>query len=329
MAWTKTFTDLEPMRLNKWLAQEGVCSRREAETLIARGQIFINGAMVAEPGRKLSRGEVVSLGEAATDRLGAQITAIVHKPVGYVSAQPEDAQVPAARLVTKANLHGDADVVPSSRTSFAPLGRLDQDSRGLLLLSEDGVLAKAVIGPESQLEKEYLVRVTGEVNEAKVKKLRHGLSLDGRRLKKAKITGAGPNVLRFVLREGRNRQIRRMCMLVDLEVTDLIRVRIGSLKLGDLPEGKWRPLLPGEREQMIEDARPRMQPADVARRSKPRPSPKPAERAEEKKPSRPPARKPSQPPSRGSSKPGSGNRKPRPTRPGGPSSRGSGPRPKR
>ena len=176
---------------------------------------------------------------------------MVNKPVGVVSAQPEGDQVPAARLLTRANLVGPPRNMPTKRTRLAPLGRLDQDSRGLLLLSEDGVLAKAVIGPESQLDKEYLVRVSGQVSERKLALLRHGLALDGRQLKPAKVSLVESQRLRFVLMEGRNRQIRRMCELVELEVTDLLRVRIGPLELGDLPEGKWRALAPEERAALI------------------------------------------------------------------------------
>jgi 23S rRNA pseudouridine2604 synthase len=141
--------------------------------------------------------------------------------------------------------------MPTKRTRLAPLGRLDQDSHGLLLLSEDGVLAKAVIGPESKLDKEYFVRVRGAITGAKLALLRHGLSLDGRQLRPANVSLAGEQRLRFVLMEGRNRQIRRMCEAVDLEVADLIRTRIGPLNLGDLPEGKWRHLTPDEREALI------------------------------------------------------------------------------
>ena len=256
MTWSKTYSGAEPVRLNKLLAREGVCSRREAEALIARGQVRIDGEKVAEPGQKISAGQTVSLNEAATADLGAQVTAVLHKPVGYVSAQPEGAQIPAARLVKRANLIGKASSIPAGDASLAPLGRLDQDSRGLLLLSEDGVLAKAVIGPESRLDKEYLVRVRGDITEAKLKKLRHGLELDGRKLRPAKVTAMKGGILRFILIEGRKRQIRRMCQLVDLHVLDLLRIRIGPLSIGSLPEGKWRALTPDERKRLISAARP-------------------------------------------------------------------------
>lgn len=252
MIWSKTFTGAEPQRVNKWLASEGVCSRREAEDLIARGLVRIDGARVDDPGRKIEPGQTLVL---ADDGAPAPITAVLNKPVGYVSAQPEAGQIPAARLLTRDNLIGAAKTTPTKTTSLAPLGRLDQDSRGLLLLSEDGVLAKAVIGADSALDKEYLVRVDGVISEAKLVKLRHGLSLDGKVLKAAKVTREGGHTLRFILREGRKRQIRRMCDLVELDVVDLLRVRIGPLKLENLPEGKWRALAPAEREMLVKAAK--------------------------------------------------------------------------
>lgn len=250
MSWTRKYEGPEPQRVNKWLAQAGVCSRREAEALIEAGQVFIDGERVSDVGRKIAPGQTLLLNDRAEAGLAGQISVVIHKPIGIVSAQPEGDQIPAARLLVAGNQIGKG-IVPSSRASLPPLGRLDQDSRGLLLLSEDGVLAKAIIGPESTVDKEYLVSVTGRINRDKITRLRHGLELDGRKLKPAKVTLEQDDRLRFVLMEGRNRQIRRMCELVDLEVSDLIRVRIGSLKLGDLPESKWRHLRPDEREALV------------------------------------------------------------------------------
>jgi 23S rRNA pseudouridine2604 synthase len=251
MTWRRRYEG-EPQRINKWLASEGVCSRREAEALIAEGRVRIDGALVADPGRKIEAGQQIEVDNGAA---APPASYVLNKPVGFVSAQPEGDQVPAARLLTGANMVGES-TPPSPRASLAPLGRLDQDSRGLLLLSEDGVLAKAVIGPQSLLEKEYLVRVRGEFNANKLKLLRHGLTLDGRVLKRAKVDETAPGVLRFVLSEGRKRQIRRMCTLVDLDVLDLKRVRIGPLKLGSLSEGKWRALTREERAALIKASRP-------------------------------------------------------------------------
>lgn len=250
MSFSKIYDGEEPQRVNKWLAQSGVCSRREAEALIEAGAVFIDGERVTDVGRKISAGQTLVLNDRAELGLGAQVSVVIHKPVGIVSAQPEPGQIPAARLLTAENQVGPG-IAPSSRASLPPLGRLDQDSRGLLLLSEDGVLAKAIIGPESQVDKEYVVTVAGKVDRAKIQKLRHGLELDGRQLKPAKVTQEDMQVLRFVLVEGRNRQIRRMCELVGLDVTDLVRVRIGPVKLGDLREGKWRHLTGDEREALV------------------------------------------------------------------------------
>jgi 23S rRNA pseudouridine2604 synthase len=254
MTWTRRYDDAEPQRVNRWLAQAGVCSRREAEDLIARGLVSIDGERIEDVGRKILPGQTLTLADAARAELQASLTVVLNKPMGVVSAQPEAGQVPAVRLLTRQSLIGESPSIPDAATSLAPLGRLDMESRGLLLLSDDGVLAKAVIGPTSELDKEYEVRVAGLVTEKKIALLRHGLSLDGRVLQRARVDPLGPQRLRFVLKEGRNRQIRRMCEQVGLHVTDLLRVRIGPLQLGDLPEGRWRALTAAERAALIRGA---------------------------------------------------------------------------
>lgn len=248
MAWTRRYDEAEPQRVNKWLGQSGVCSRREAEGFIERGLVSIDGETVKDTGRKILPGQTLVLadGEGA-----APLSVVLHKPMGIVSAQPEAGQTPAVRLLTRAALVGESPTIPDRDTRLAPLGRLDMDSRGLLLLSEDGVLAKAIIGPESDLEKEYLVRVTGKIAPEKIARLCHGLTMDGRQLKPAEVSVVQGQELRFILKEGRNRQIRRMCELVGLHVMDLVRIRIGSLQLGDLAEGKWRVLTDQERTRLI------------------------------------------------------------------------------
>jgi 23S rRNA pseudouridine2604 synthase len=250
MAFSKTYDGDEPVRINKWLGQSGVCSRREADALIADGLVSVDGEVVADAGRKLEPGQTLTLSDRATAQLAEGVTIVMHKPMGYVSGQPEPNKLPAVRLVTDNNRVGEG-VTPADEVSLPPIGRLDEDSRGLLLLSSDGVVAKAVIGPESDLDKEYLVRVTGDITEKKLKILRHGLMLDGRQLKPAYVSRMESFRLKFILREGRNRQIRRMCEMVDLEVVDLIRVRIGPLKLDNLPEGRWRMLTPDERTALV------------------------------------------------------------------------------
>lgn len=257
MSRTFTYSGSEPVRVNKWLAQSGVCSRREAEGLITDGLVSVEGEKVTSPGHKILPGQTLSLAARANAALDSKLTVLLNKPVGYVSGTPEGEQIPAVRLLTRKALHGESEVIPGRRHKLAPVGRLDQDSHGLLILSEDGVVAKAVIGPDSEMTKEYLVRVRGVITPDRIAKLRHGLNLDGRRLKKAEVTEVSPQKLRFVLKEGRNRQIRRMCDLVELRVVDLQRIRIGPIELGSLPEGQWRPLTDEERTALIAAGAPK------------------------------------------------------------------------
>ncbi len=250
MAFTRTYDGPEPVRINKWLGQTGVCSRREAEALIAAGMVAINGETVTDAGRKIEPGQTLTLNDRGEAALASGVTILIHKPIGYVSGQPEPDKIPAVRLLTEANRVGEG-AVPTEDASLPPIGRLDEDSRGLLMLSSDGVVAKAVIGPQSHLDKEYLVRVEGDVTEKKLALLRRGLMLDGRILKYAKVSRMEQNRLRFILTEGRNRQIRRMCEMVDLEVVDLLRIRVGPIQLNNLPEGKWRMITAEERDALI------------------------------------------------------------------------------
>jgi 23S rRNA pseudouridine2604 synthase len=251
MAWTRLYNGDEPQRVNKWLAQSGVCSRREAEALIAEGLVSIDGEVVEDVGRKIEPGQTLVLADKAQQALTSAMTIIIHKPRGIVSSQPEPGQIPAVRLLTREAQWPPYGPVPDRDSKLAPVGRLDMESRGLLLMSEDGVVAKAVIGPQSNLEKEYLVAVMGELTEDKMALLRHGLELDGRQLRPAEVSLASEMRLRIVLKEGRNRQIRRMCDLVELKVVDLFRIRVGPLTLGDMPEGRWRHLTADERGLLI------------------------------------------------------------------------------
>ncbi|WP_305954795.1 pseudouridine synthase [Burkholderia sp. SRS-W-2-2016] len=181
------------------------------------------------------------------------MTVLIHKPVGLVSGQAEDGYQPAITLVTPENRwEGDQSGIrfaASHLRQLAPAGRLDIDSTGLLVLTQDGRIAKQLIGGHSEVDKEYLVRVaygehTVDVESHfpadKLALLCHGLTLDDVQLKPAQVNWQNGEQLRFVLREGRKRQIRRMCELVGLEVVGLKRVRMGRVTLGALPPGQWR-----------------------------------------------------------------------------------------
>lgn len=243
----------EPVRLNKFLAAAGVCSRREADALLAQGRLLVDSAVVTDAGRKLEPGQAVWIAPATETGAAAEAppaTVIIHKPVGLVSAHPVEDQIEARALLEPARRIGPPVPGAEPDAALPPLGRLDRESRGLLVLSADGVLARRLIGPDSLVEKEYEVEVAGEISGGRLERLRFGLVLDGRALRRAEVVQEDWQRLRFVLTEGRNRQIRRMCRMVGLHVTDLKRVRIGPIRLGALPEGAWRGLSEAERDAL-------------------------------------------------------------------------------
>lgn len=228
-------------RLSKIMAQRGLCSRREADEYIARGWVSVDGVVVDVLGTRISPDQEIRLDPRACAAQTQRATVLLHKPVGYVSAQAEEGYRPAVVLVTPGNQITDGRRAHGPELKgLAPAGRLDIDSTGLLVLTQDGRIARQLIGEDSDIDKEYLVRVEGPLTAGDLQLLNHGLSLDGRALRPALVEWANSDQLRFVLREGRKRQIRRMCEFVGLNVTGLKRVRIGRVRLGNLPLGKWR-----------------------------------------------------------------------------------------
>ncbi|MBU4613106.1 rRNA pseudouridine synthase, partial [Achromobacter sp. GG226] len=235
---------MEPVRISKLLAERGLCSRREADSYIERGWVLLDGEVVTELGTKAYPHQDIALKRQAQSAQTARVTILLNKPVGYVSGQAESGYRPAASLVApQTQWSGDKSPVrfaPSHLYGLAPAGRLDIDSQGLLVLTQDGRIARALVGEDSTIEKEYLVRVQGHLSEGGLALLNHGLALDGHELRPAKVSWQNEDQLRFILREGRKRQIRRMCEMVGLKVVGLKRVRIGNIRLGDLPPGEWR-----------------------------------------------------------------------------------------
>jgi 23S rRNA pseudouridine2604 synthase len=244
-------------RLNKRMAELGLCSRREGDAWIERGWVRVNGE-VAALGQLVRHSDRITVDDRARGQQAQQVTFLLNKPIGHVSGQAEDGHPPAWQLLNDRSRWVD----DRSRQRFsarqlhglAPAGRLDIDSTGLLVLTQDGRVARQLIGENSGMEKEYLVRVVlprpdGPAVERDVQahttaptlaRLRHGLSLDGQPLKPAQVDWQNPEQLRFVLTEGKKRQIRRMCEAVGLHVVGLKRVRIGRVVLGNLPLGQWR-----------------------------------------------------------------------------------------
>jgi 23S rRNA pseudouridine2604 synthase len=265
------------VRLNKRMAELGLASRREADDWIGRGWVKVNGE-VATMGMQVTPDVRIEINKQAQGQQANQVTILLNKPMGIVSGQAEDGHTPAITLIQPQNRWIDDNARfffhPKQLQSLVPAGRLDIDSIGLLVLTQDGRVARQLIGEDSVMEKEYLVRVsyTGfiepdgqpdrllQINDGDpvstnvqamfpptgLTRLRHGLSLDGQVLKPAKVEWQNPEQLRFVLTEGKKRQIRRMCELVGLKVVGLKRVRIGNVMLGNLPVGQWRYLAPHE-----------------------------------------------------------------------------------
>jgi 23S rRNA pseudouridine2604 synthase len=244
----------EPLRLSKRMSELGLCSRREADEWIARGWVRVDGQVVSELGSKVLPSQRITVDKQASAQQARRVTILIHKPVGYVSGQAEDGYKPAVTLVRPENRwNGDTapeQFHPAQLKSLVPAGRLDIDSVGLLVLTQDGRIAKQLIGETTDVEKEYLVRVQytkpGRLPDADLRKLNHGLWMDGKPLLPAKVRWQNDDQLSFTLREGKKRQIRRMCDMVGLKVLGLKRVRIGRVKLGELPQGQWRYLAADE-----------------------------------------------------------------------------------
>jgi 23S rRNA pseudouridine2604 synthase len=244
----------EPVRLSKRMSELGLCSRREADEWIEKGWVRVDGAVVSVLGSKVLPHQTVTVERQASAEQAQRVTILINKPMGFVSGQAEDGYKPAVTLVNGESrwAEDDCDLQyhPRQLRSLVPAGRLDIDSVGLLVLTQDGRIAKHLIGEDSSVDKEYLVRVQytrpGRLPEHDLKRLNHGLIMDGKPLRHAKVVWQNEDQLSFTLREGKKRQIRRMCDMVGLKVVGLKRVRIGGVKLGELPTGQWRYLRPDE-----------------------------------------------------------------------------------
>lgn len=245
----------EPVRLSKRMSELGLCSRREADEWIEKGWVRVDGVAVSVLGSKVLPHQKITVERQAAAEQSKRVTILINKPMGYVSGQAEDGYQPAVALVNAASRwredKSETEFHPRQLRSLVPAGRLDIDSVGLLVLTQDGRVAKHLIGEDSPVDKEYLVRVqytrSGKLPEQDLRRLNHGLIMDGKPLRPAKVYWQNDDQLSFTLREGKKRQIRRMCDMVGLKVIGLKRVRIGGVKLGDLPVGQWRYLRPDER----------------------------------------------------------------------------------
>jgi len=230
---------MEPMRLQKYLSAAGVCSRRKAEVLIAAGRVSINGETVARMGTRVDpRTDRVRVDGRAVRLQRKQIYIALHKPVGVVTSCSH----PGERTVL--------DLVDVGQRVY-PVGRLDKDSTGLLLLTNDGRLHHGLLHPSFDHEKEYEVRVDRVIADGALRHLAKGVVLKGRRTQPARVRRLSGRVFRIILTEGRNRQVRRMVRKVGCRVTSLKRVRVACIQIGDLPAGSWRYLTAEEQNRLL------------------------------------------------------------------------------
>lgn len=248
------------VRLSKRMSELDLCSRREADELIQQGFVTVNGEIVDQLGSKVWPTDQIEIRKKGQLVIENKVSLILNKPIGVVSHGTDKGYKTALDLIQKQNqFDQEKSFSIKIKRGLAPVGRLDIESQGLLLLTQDGRIAKAVIGENEVVEKEYLVRYQGLVTQKKLEILRSGsLVFDDRKLKPARVEVLNQDQLKVILTEGVKRQIRRMMEAVDLEVTGLKRVRIGPLRLGSLPEGQWRHLTSEEAKGLLENrpARP-------------------------------------------------------------------------
>jgi 23S rRNA pseudouridine2605 synthase len=233
------------MRLAKHLAHAGVASRRAAEALIGEGRVTVDGAVVTDPARDVTGQEAIALdGEAVRDS-GARVVYVVNKPPGVVS--------------TARDTHGRrtvVDLVPSAQRLY-PVGRLDADTTGLILLTNDGDLAYALTHPSFEVPRTYRARVDGRLNERALRALRDGVELEDGRTAPARVRRVGPHEIELTIHEGRKRQIKRMLEAVGHPVVALQRVAFGPLRLGELAAGRHRRLTAAEVQRLRDTAQRR------------------------------------------------------------------------
>jgi len=221
-----------PVRLNKYISESGICSRREADAWIAAGRVTVNGKP-AELGTQVAAGDDVQVDGRALPRRHADIYIALNKPGGIT-------------CTTERDVAGNIVDFIGHRERIFPIGRLDKDSEGLILLTNNGDIVNEILRAEHGHEKEYLVTVERPVTETFLSMMASGVRIGGEKTKPAVVTRAGPATFRIVLTQGLNRQIRRMCSALGFRVQSLKRVRIMHIRLGSLATGAWRDLTEAE-----------------------------------------------------------------------------------
>ena len=232
-------TDNEGIRLNKYIASSGLCSRREADTLIENGKVTING-VVAVQGTKVNDGDVVLVSGRKVTPDDDMVYIAFNKPLGVTCTT--DKRDPSNII----------DYIGFDERIF-PVGRLDKNSSGLILLTNDGSIVNKLLRAENGHEKEYLVTVNRPYDKNFIRSMESGVPVLGQLTLPCKLKPAGDKTFRIILHQGLNRQIRRMCEYLGYKVTRLKRIRFMNITLGDLETGKWRYLTSSEKKELLKD----------------------------------------------------------------------------
>ncbi len=241
----------EPPRLSRRMTEMGLCSRREADEWIENGWVSVNGVMVSTLGARVPPDAKIEIKAAASRHRPETVTMLFNKPAETLCESAEAGRPGAAHLLRAANRWVEEASSPTFKAThlrrLALAAPLDADAGGMLVFTQESSVLRRLKGDQPRLEEEFQVRVKGELADGGLEKLRNGLSLDDIKLKPAQVSWQNETQLRFVLRESRPQQIRRMCELVGLAVLGVKRIRIGSVSLGKLPAGQWRYLRDNER----------------------------------------------------------------------------------
>jgi 23S rRNA pseudouridine2605 synthase len=228
------------VRLAKHLAHSGVASRRAAETMIGAGRVTVDGATITDPARDVTGAEAIAVDGEPVGAAPRRVVYVLHKPAGVVSTAHDTHGRPTV-----------VDLVPAAGTRLYPVGRLDAETTGLILLTNDGALANHLTHPRYEVPKTYRAKVANPpVGERALQRLRAGIELDDGPTAPAQARRLRPDVVELTIREGRKRQVRRMCEAVGHPVLALRRVAFGPLALGDLPAGAHRRLTAAEVERL-------------------------------------------------------------------------------
>lgn len=226
-------------RINKYIASCGICSRRKADELISQGKVEINGQVVTDMGHKVDINDIVKINGKLITKEEEKVYIVLNKPKGYVTTSSD-----------QFNRKNVIDLI-NENVRVYPIGRLDMYTEGLLLLTNDGEFANAIMHPRNKIEKTYVVTTDTNINQGQIDKLKNGVDIGDYITKPAKVRIISKDKIEIIISEGKNRQVRRMCDAVKINLLNLKRIKIGNIELGKLQTGKYRYLTNKEKQSMI------------------------------------------------------------------------------